>query len=237
MSTLFSHCYTHSLPFIPSAPRQLECPPLVSSSYLPRCVAHLLFPQSSPYPFRLGQQAEVAQYLLQIVPHLMHVANQLPNTAASSSSFADSAVVNRHEMDVVGGTQTRQSGHAASYSSAKDTLYPTVHPGGNASPTRNSQPSDLPRDGKDSDTGGLVKLTASSEDASVKESEGNVDDSRFMPPTTAEEKLEILKRLNSAIVEHRKKVGVESILDESSQSSSGIAPAAPNAEEGEMGWI
>ena len=80
-------------------------------------------------------------------------------------------------------------------------------------------------------------MTTSSEDASVKESEGNVDDSRFMPPTTAEEKLEILKRLNSAIVEHRKKVGVESILDESSQSSSGVAPAAPNAEEGEMGWI
>ena len=80
-----------------------------------------------------------------------------------------------------------------------------------------------------------MKLTGRSKEASEGEGDDIIDDTRLRPPTTAEEKLEILKRLNSAISEHRKKVGVKSILDENSQSPSADAPVLPNTEEGGYG--
>lgn len=209
--------------------------PFTFSPLPPRCVAHLLFPQSSQYPFRLGQQAEVAQYLLQIVPHLMHVAHKLPSTS-SSSSFGDSTTVRWRETDVMSGTQPGQSGHMAFHSPVMAANHTAIHRGESASLSKKSEVSELPHCERDSEGGGLVRLaTGSSKDASVGEGEGNIDNNIFRPPTTAEEKLEILKRLNTAISEHRKKVGVKCILDENSQSPSGDAPALPNAGEGEMG--
>ena len=132
----------------------------------------------------------------------------------------------------MGGTQPEQGGHTAFHSPVMATDHPAIHPGESASLSKKSEVSELPHHEKDSDSGGLVRLaTGSSKDASV----GDIDNDRFRPPTTAEEKLEILKRLNSAISEHRKKVGVKSILDENSQSPSGEAPAFLNAGEGGMG--
>lgn len=136
----------------------------------------------------------------------------------------------------MGGTQPEQGGHTAFHSPVMATDHPAIHPGESASLSKKSEVSELSHQERDSDGGGLVRLaTGSSKDASVGEGEGNIDNDRFRPPTTAEEKLEILKRLNSAISEHRKKVGVKSILDENSQSPSGEAPAFPNAGEGGMG--
>lgn len=205
----------------------------LSLPYHPRCVAHLLFPKSSQYPFRLGQQAEVAQYLLQIVPHLMHVAHQLPNTS-SPSSYTDNVAVKQHEMS---GVQQGLKGHTASPVPVLATHHTTLPPPGESIPlSRTSQAPRLPHREKDSDGVGLVKLAGRPEDASVGEGDGNIADTRLRPPTTAEEKLEILKRLNSAISEHRKKVGVKSILDENCQSPSGDAPVLPpSTEEGGCG--
>ena len=164
----------------------------------------------------------------------MHVANQLPNSA--SSSCGGSTVVIQHKMNAEGSAQTSgQSGHTDSRSPAKDTNHSIIHPGGRVSLIKKSMSNEVSHR-EDSDSGGLLKSTGSSKDASrVGEGKGGIDDSRFKPSTTAEEKLEILKRLNSAIAEHHKKVGVESILHENSHTSTGGALAPPNAEKGEKG--
>lgn len=170
----------------------------------------------------------MAQYLLQIVPHLMHVANQLPN--AASSSCGGSTVVIQREMNAEGSSQpSGQSGHTDSRSPAKDTNRSTIHPGGRVSLGKKPPSTEVSHR---EDSGGLLKSTGNCKDASrAGEGKGGIDDSRFKPSTTAEEKLEILKRLNSAIAEHRKRVGVEAILHESRHTSTGGALALPNTGE------
>ena len=142
----------------------------------------------------------------------------------------------QHGMNAEGSTQTMgQSGHTDSHSPAKDTNHSAIHPGGRVSLSKKSMSNEVSHR-EDSDSGGLLKSTGSSKDASrVMEGKGGIDDSRFKPSTTAEEKLEILKRLNSAIAEHRKKVGVESILHENSHTSTRGALALPDTEKGEKG--
>ena len=184
--------------------------------FFTRIAAQYLFPESACYPFKLGQHSKLVKYLNQVMPHLQKMFQGIPELDDPSSlqphkkwpegSFQGDS---DHSLSTTPLDATPLSGNSSCREDGQVTADELDSPENTVSQTTNPVESVL--------IDCTLEVNNCMDDVKVTKphSKKMVSNLHTRPRT----KLKILKHLNNVITEHRKKVGIETLLTVGEDSS------------------